>query len=191
MIGSKNFALFVITTITLSVIMVGCDTEPPAPLGSLQDEQSSMDNDFTTLNELEMSLLGHPDLATLVRELRKAQSATRRYRDVNRAIADGYVDINENVPGQGIHYLKEALVDANFDLRHPELLLYVAEGNHLQLTSVEYVVPIAPPFEFTPPEGFTGDFDVWDENLAFGLWTLHVWLWLPNGVFADTNPLVP
>jgi hypothetical protein len=42
------------------------------------------------------------------------------------------------------------------------------------------------------PEGFTGTDDVWDNNTAFQLWTLHAWIWLanPDGIFAPFNPLL-
>jgi hypothetical protein len=64
-------------------------------------------------------------------------------------------------------------------------------ANHLQLVAVEYAVPTN--LAAAPPEGFDGKLDEWDRNDTFGLWTLHAWIWLPNpdGVFADTNSLLP
>jgi hypothetical protein len=124
-------------------------------------------------------------------ELAGARRATARYHNLSQALADGYVDINVVVAGQGRHYLNSNLLDANFDPESPELLVYAADKNgRLRLVAVEYAVPLA--LSANPPEGFTGDQDLWDTNVGFGLWTLHAWLWLnnPNGIFADVNPRV-
>jgi hypothetical protein len=127
------------------------------------------------------------------RELDEARGATARYRDVDQAIADGYVDINVFVPGQGFHYLKPALMDAEFQADKPEILVYAVdpERHHLRLVAIEYAVPHK--LAAVPPEGFTGNLDRWDLNPDFDLWTLHCWAWLenPNGLFAEVNPRVP
>ena len=95
-------------------------------------------------------------------------------------------------PNMGHHYMKPALVDATFEIRKPEILVYNKnhEGN-FELVAVEYAVPI----DQSPtvaPAGFTGSNDVWDRNTGFGLWLLHAWVWSynPNGVFNPTNALV-
>lgn len=126
------------------------------------------------------------------RELAVARQGTARYHNINNAIADGYIDINLCVPQMGCHYLKPANLDADFDQAKPEILVYADFGNgHQRLVAVEYAVPTA--LSATPPEGFTGDDDVWDRNETFGLWTLHAWIWYPNqdGMFTDFNPRVP
>jgi hypothetical protein len=74
------------------------------------------------------------------------------------------------------------------------MLLYspVPGENRLELAGVEYLVPLS--FSPDPPEGFTGDADLWRSDMeGFGLWELNVWIWLhnPEGVFADRNPRVP
>ena len=127
------------------------------------------------------------------RELAEVRRATAKYHDLSKAQADGYVDINVFIPNMGFHYLKPAFLDADFQRNKPELLVYAADPfkNRLQLVAVEYAVPLdlAP----SPPEGFTGSDDMWHMNEEFGLWTLHVWLWLdnPDGIFAEFNPRVP
>ena len=127
----------------------------------------------------------------LQHELVRVRRATARYHDIEQARADGYVDIDVVVSGQGYHYLKPDLLDDSFDLTRPELLLYATHGGGFRLVGVEYAVPVdlAP----TPPEGFAGEHDTWHLNADFGLWTLHAWVWLhnPNGVFAESNPRVP
>ena len=93
----------------------------------------------------------------------------------------------------GFHYLKTGILDAAFDYARPELLVYanVPGKTGLQLVAVEYAAPTN--LLSTPPAGFTGDVDQWDRNDQFGLWTLHAWVWManPDGVFADTNVVLP
>jgi hypothetical protein len=141
-----------------------------------------------------------PDLLTQYRglegqtlwELQQARAATARYRDINNAFADGYADINVVVPNMGYHFMKPELVDATFDIRKPEILVYNKnEDGSFTLGAVEYAVPIG----LSPnaaPEGFTGSADVWERDTNFGLWLQHAWVWTfnPDGVFNPTNPRV-
>ena len=126
-------------------------------------------------------------------ELAQARAATARYHDIAQAIADGYVNIDVFVPGQGFHYLNPSLLDGAFEPDKPELLVYAAtpQEDRLRLVAVEYAVPVS--LSAAAPEGFSGEADVWDRNEEFGLWTLHTWAWLknPNGMFAEVNPRVP
>ena len=127
------------------------------------------------------------------RELAEVRRATAKYHDLSKAVADGYVDINVFIPKMGFHYLRPAILDADFQRNKPELLVYAADPykNRLQLVAVEYAVPLD--LSPTAPEGFTGSDDEWCVNEEFGLWTLHVWLGVenPDGVFAMFNPRVP
>jgi hypothetical protein len=122
-------------------------------------------------------------------ELNQARAATAKYQNINNALADQYVDIGVDVENMGHHYMKASLVDATFDIRQPEILVYNKDKNGRQrLVAVEYAVPLSNP----RPEGFYGDDDVWDGNTGFGLWLLHAWVWYynPDGVFAPFNPRV-
>ena len=124
-------------------------------------------------------------------ELQQVRAATARYRQIKNAVKDGYVDIHAVVPAMGHHYMKASLVDAKFELRAPELLVYDRlEDGSFELVAVEYAVPIS--LSPNAPEGFTGANDVWERNDELGLWFLHAWIWLynPDGVFNPTNPLV-
>jgi hypothetical protein len=126
-------------------------------------------------------------------ELKLARKATARYHNIKNAIADGYVDIDVYFPHMGYHYLKPAILDDTFDPQRPELLVYADFGNgHPRLVALEYAVPISLSPDM-PPEGFTGEADVWSRNEEFGLWTLHAWVWYhnPDGVFAAFNERVP
>lgn len=122
-------------------------------------------------------------------ELQQARASTARYRKLENAIKDGYVDINVILPNMGHHYLKPSLVDGTFDPKNPEILVYNEDENgDMQLVAVEYAQPINLP----RPEGFSGSSDVWTYHTGFQLWLLHAWVWSynPAGVFNATNPLV-
>ncbi len=85
--------------------------------------------------------------------------------------------------------MRASVLDARFDLEHPELLVYTP-GRHPERVAVEYVVPLQ--LVAHAPDGFVGNQDKWDHNTTFGLWTLHAWVWRfnPDGVFAPMNPRV-
>jgi hypothetical protein len=126
-------------------------------------------------------------------ELAQARAATAKYHDVNQAIADGYVNVNDYEPGEGLHYVKFPLIDGTFSPDEPEVLLYapVPNENRLELVAVEYAIPL--PLSASAPEGFTGDADDWRQNQEIGIWEMTAWVWLhnSNGMFAHTNPRVP
>ena len=142
----------------LVLVLVGCESEPSGPVDPADAE------------------------------LAAAREATLRYQNLQNALADGYVDIGVYMEGMGHHYLKEALLDGNFDARAPELLVYEEVNGAMTLVAVEYAVPTA--IAAQAPAGFTGTRDVWDHNTTFQLWTLHAWVFLENadGVFAPFNP---
>lgn len=126
-------------------------------------------------------------LSETVSELKQVKAATAKYQDIENALADGYQDIAVNVENMGHHFMKMSLVDAVFDHKRPEILVYNKDKNGKQrLVAVEYAIPLSEP----RPQGFAGDADVWDGNAGFGLWLLHAWVWEhnPAGVFNSTNP---
>jgi len=132
--------------------------------------------------------------AATEQELARARSATAKYHDIAQAEADGYVNFNLYVPGEGFHYVKFSLIDGTFDPEQPEMLLYspVPGEDRLELAGVEYLVPLS--LSPNAPEGFTGDDDQWRmDSEGFGLWELNAWIWLhnPEGVFGYDNPRVP
>jgi hypothetical protein len=152
---------------------------------ALAQEGFVMDHDMS---------LGHkkpPPLAIL--QLDQAKDATAKYLDVDKAVKDGYVDIGLFIPNMGWHYMKESILDANFEWTKPELLVYADDpcGGKRKLVAIEYAVPFA--VAKHAPAGFVGRADEWDANQTFKLWTLHAWVYEfnPTGVFAPMNPRVP
>lgn len=131
--------------------------------------------------------------AGAILQLEAARQATARFHDVAEAEDAGYVDIGLFMPNMGWHYLKEELLDGEFDPAAPELLVYADDpcGGPRRLVAVEYAVPLE--LSKKAPAGFAGNADVWAANAEFQLWTLHAWVWEynPDGVFAAHNPRVP
>lgn len=124
-------------------------------------------------------------------EITRARDATAKYHNFDVAAAEGYQFLH-CVEGEGLEYINWSLVDATFDIEHPEALHYIQEGNKLRLVGVEYVVPVA--YSATPPEGFTGDNDEWEfEAEGLPIWAVRAALWFPNeeGMFAEHNPRIP
>ena len=131
--------------------------------------------------------------------------ATRRFRDVEQAIAAGYLPTEDCVPGMGLHYVKPALTsDTNIDPTQPEMLVYNhAGGGTLRLSALEY-------FRADADQNLKTD---QDRPTLFGHpfngpmaghplppgrppmpihYDLHVWLYQanPSGELSATNPRV-
>jgi hypothetical protein len=153
----------------------------------------------------------------LAQQLDAAKTATERYRDIEVARRDGFVQVTQFIPGLGLHLARIGRLNRPFDPAEPALLLYMPEGaNGMRLAGVAYDLPHTTD---TPPEGFAGGSDVWHfhKSLCFLLdgtvtitpdeaacssrsgifqaetgWLLHAWLYVenPNGVFVEQNPAV-
>ena len=131
-------------------------------------------------------------------QLEAAKEATRKYKDINVALADGFAPVGTDVPGEGFHYLNPARLSCNFDPAHPAVLLYalLPDQTQLRLVALEYLIPFACTPEGKngpPPEGFAGGLDVWGNDEPVPFWNLNAWLYFknPNGLFAGLNPRVP
>lgn len=127
-------------------------------------------------------------------ELARARAATAKYHQIDRAEADGYVPLNFCESAEGCHWVNFSLLDCNFDVTQPEILIYAPDknGTPRHLVSVEYVQPLS--CSATPPEGFTGSDDVWrQDEEGFNLWEVSAWIWLnnPHGMFVQHNPRIP
>lgn len=138
----------------------------------------------------------HSDLGLPHAQLAQLRAAVAPFHNFEKGFDAGY---NFEATGyrtmMGFHYLNGLLVDDQFELENPEVLLYApSPSGGLRLVAVEYVVPIADLDNPPPaPEGFSGDADVWVINTEFSMWTLHVWIGLqnPDGIFASHNPRLP
>jgi len=142
-----------------------------------------------------------PEENELVKTVREA---TERFKDVSAAEGEYYFLKFGCVSGgefgaMGMHFLKDALVDAELDPAHPEILLYEpTKDGRLKLTGADFIV-VKSVWDEKHPEGppqLGGQlFHLFDEPNRFGLpafYTLHVWAWKdnPNGTFTNWNPNV-
>jgi hypothetical protein len=141
--------------------------------------------------------------APLVELIRKA---TERYRDVNVAMAEGYVQGTPCVSGRtggamGIHFVNPAILfidgdpkkglSSDLDASQPEALMYEPQRKGtLRLVGVEYIA--------AAQEGLALNghlLNLTGSPNRYGLPAfseLHVWAWRdnPNGTFTDQNPRV-
>ena len=170
----KFYTMQLLTAALLLLVFISCKKDHDEPV------QDAIDRSSTGLS------------AETVAELRTAKAATKKYRSIDSALADGYADINVVQQNMGFHLLKASLLDTIFNPATPEILVYNKQHDgSIQLVAVEYAVPIP----LTPnkaPQGFTGTSDAWSYSTVFNLWLLHSWIWEynPQGIFNPTNPLV-
>jgi hypothetical protein len=140
-------------------------------------------------------------------------AASAKYRDVNRAIADGYVKFTdcESSPlgAMGEHWARvDRMVDPALDVRAPEILLYLNTPQGRKLLGFEYEQTAS--FSGLPVWGSTHpDWPVSGRPSLLGgkafdgpmaghspiqpwHYDLHVYAWVknPNGLFAQWNPAV-
>jgi hypothetical protein len=132
------------------------------------------------------------------------RAATERFRDLNVAIGEGYVQNGGCVSGpaegaMGVHYVKFSLVDDVINVEQPEALVYEFRKGTLQLVAAEYITPAAAweatHDDFDLPHVMGHMFHYAPGPNRYGppaFYELHVWAWKdnPNGAFADWNTAV-
>jgi hypothetical protein len=131
--------------------------------------------------------------ADVNRRLAATRAAVAPYHNLDKAEADGFVEITgcvalPGVGGMGHHYAQLPF-DATATELEPEVLVYAPENGKLKLAAVEYIIPQDLWLEAEPPSLFGQDFV---KNDVLDIWALHVWLFRHNplGVFEDWNPTV-
>jgi hypothetical protein len=116
------------------------------------------------------------DLAKLQTQLEAARAATEKYKDVEVAKRDGYIQVTNYIPSLGAHFINPRYVFGSsrndpsrstgnggkeFDPTRPEVLLYEPDGNGgWSLVGVSYLA-VKQKGNETPPEGFAGGIDTW------------------------------
>lgn len=136
------------------------------------------------------------ELARVVRD------ATRRFKDVNVAKAEGYQLLFGCVSGpddgaMGLHYVNLELVgDLALDPRRPEIIIYEPTPNGgRRLIGADFLVFSAAwhATNTNTPELMGQLLHLFESPNRFGLpafYTLHVWAWKPNtkGAFVNWHP---
>ena len=133
----------------------------------------------------------------LVAQLRQASV---RLRDFQVVLDEGYIQTSPGcVPGFGIVYRNNALLDGVVDPAHPEILLYEPQKNgRMQLIGVELLV-LAIPWDaiHSGPPTYAGQ--TFEDRRApgsvgppFPNYALHAWVWQHNrnGLFTPFNPTI-
>jgi hypothetical protein len=136
----------------------------------------------------------------------KVRDATNQFKDINAAIAQGWVQGTPCVSGpnsgaMGVHFVLPARISAGvLSADQPEALIYepVANGA-FRLVGVEFIV-LDSIWQSQHPAGGPPALEGNLLNLVtapnrYGLpafWEIHVWAWEdnPNGSFADWNSRV-
>jgi hypothetical protein len=131
--------------------------------------------------------------------VRVARESTRRFHDVNRAMAEGYQLLFGCVSGpddgaMGLHYVNMDLVgDGVLDPRRPEIVIYEPLPNGgRRLIGADYLVFVDAWHASNPgtPELMGQLLHLFESPNRFGLpafYTLHVWAWKPNPTGAFVN----
>ena len=136
--------------------------------------------------------------------LKAVREATEQYRDVSRAMQDGYGLLFGCVSGgdygaMGLHFVNASLVfdKGELDAARPEIVLYEPLPNgRVRITGADYLVLAADwdaKHPGQPPELMGQLFHLFESPNRFGLpafYTLHVWAWKhnPAGSFSNWNP---
>jgi hypothetical protein len=151
----------------------------------------------------------------LGREIETSMAVAKRYESIETAIGEGYVQITQDLPLIGAHYINlDYAGDGVFDLEKPEMLIYHFENDAWRLYGLSYLSAVVGADGEVPPEGFTGSYDVWHwhEGWCFTLqgarksdgsdcappiefyaartgFMVHVWsVENPLGVFSHAHP---
>ncbi len=152
---------------------------------------------FSDLNQLK------GDAAPLIEKVR---AATERFRDLNVALAEGFVQGTPCVSGpdtgaMGVHFVMPSRIAGGvLQADQPEALIYEPRPDGaMRLVGVEFIV-LAQIWAVKHPEGSTpaleGDLlNYVSAPNRYGLpafYELHVWAWEhnPRGSFADWNTAV-
>jgi hypothetical protein len=134
----------------------------------------------------------------------KVRRATERFKDIDVAIAEGWVPGSPCVSGpiegaMGVHYVQPSRIgDGVLDADEPEALIYEPmPGGRVRLVGVEFIeiADVWASTHATPPalEGHLLHLNGAPNRYGLpAFYELHVWAWQqnPNGTFADWNTLV-
>jgi hypothetical protein len=87
-------------------------------------------------------------------ELAEARELALAHPTAADAIADGYRRVTSYVPGIAAHYMRFDLVDGEFSLAEPEMILYDGDGPDARVVGLSYYLVHEGDAE--PSQGFTG-----------------------------------
>ncbi len=100
----------------------------------------------------------------LQEELEVAHDVAMEYPKASDAIAAGYVRVAPYLPGIASHWMKFDLVDGEFDVAEPEMLLYDGNDEESNIVGLSYF--ITKDGDVEPEVGFTGDNDHYHRHIG-------------------------
>ncbi len=83
-----KYWVFLLLIFVAAIVMIGCEQQQPVSSEAAQIETLTTE-EMSVLGEMGNSLNKHRDIPRVVKELREAREATEKYRDLNKALADG------------------------------------------------------------------------------------------------------
>jgi hypothetical protein len=181
----KNFLRIPLSFAATVLLGIGCgpSDEDTQPAAALSDEER-VSADINSLGGMQAV------------EWWRVRKALSKYKDVNVALADGYVSLktcgSTAAGGGGIHYVNLSLArDLVSDPYKPEFLLYVPnEEGGFDLHGVEYFqAAVGQPAPSVLGQTFDGPMDPHGPGQPVHF-DLHVWLYKynPSGLFSQWNP---
>jgi hypothetical protein len=90
----------------------------------------------------------------LSKELAVARDTALKFPTAADAVAAGYTKVTPYVPGIAAHYMKFDLVDNEFQVDQPEMVLYDGDGPDAHVVGLSYYLLLKG--ESEPSQGFTG-----------------------------------
>lgn len=101
----------------------------------------------------------------LAAELEEGRAVTERFPTVADAIEGGYFRVTGYVPGIAAHFMKFDIVDGEFDISEPEMLLYDGTEEDASIVGLSYYISLDG--NASPTQGFVGQNDSYHRH--FGL----------------------
>lgn len=195
--------------LALSLALGGCGGEIAAPSSELDPGQPLLQGAHPGQGGLHAAAE-----ATLAQQLAAVREATKKYRDIDQAVEDGFFPVSPYVPGMGFHFT-DRLPPFGTDPLDPPVLVYFPNGSYdpapeeeldpdrmddLVLGAVEWLVPGDqtgdPPNLFadedSPRALATTEEHGWHYETDLDFTGLHAWVHRgnPAGVFHSTNPTI-
>lgn len=145
--------------------------------------------DKTQIDALRKSLEKYKDYKVAVRDLYLSTVACVHYNGDNR---EGHVKYEKGA--MGVHFVN-LTIRGEPDPAKPNVLIYEPVGGKLELTAVEWLVPLTPETKKRPElfgQPFLGPMEGHEPLIPqqYVHYDLHMWLFKNNplGMFAPTNP---
>lgn len=110
------------------------------------------------------AIVDQEQCVALAEELAVARTTALSMPTAADAMANGYVRVTGYVPGIAAHYMKFSIVDGEFHVDQPEMVLYDGGGPEARVVGLSYY--LIQPGDAEPTQGFTGDNDHYHRHVG-------------------------